>query len=216
MTRYDITQQLITSGAVAVIRMQDTQKLIKVVKAIHKGGVSAIEITMTIPNAIEMLAEVIKVMKDSILIGVGSVLDVQTSKEAINTGAKFVVSPVFKPEIIETAHQQDIAAIPGTFSPGEIQAAYEKGADIIKVFPANVLGMEFFKAIKKPLPHLKLMPTGGVTLTNAGDWLKCGACVVAVGSALLDKEAIANENYPQLTNNAKILIQSIAKSKECV
>jgi 2-dehydro-3-deoxyphosphogluconate aldolase/(4S)-4-hydroxy-2-oxoglutarate aldolase len=104
--------------------------------------------------------------------------------------------------------------MPGAFTPTEIQTAYENGADIVKVFPADVLGMAFFKAVRAPMPYLKLMPTGGVTLTNAGDWLKAGACAVGVGTALLDKKAIDENNFSKLTENAMILVQSIAEGRE--
>ncbi len=121
-----------------------------------------------------------------------------------------MVSPVFKPEIIQTAHEYDLPAMPGAFSPTEILLAHEAGADIVKVFPADVGGMAFFKAVLAPMPQLRLMPTGGVSLTNAGEWLKAGACAVGVGSALLDKRAIAEEKYWVITENAKVLNQSIA------
>ena len=131
------------------------------------------------------------------------------AEDAIKAGAKYVVSPVFKKEIIDMAHKYDVPVMPGCFTPTEIQTAYEYGADIVKVFPADVLGMAFFKGILAPMPHLKLMPTGGVTLTNAGDWLKAGACAVGLGSALLDKEAVKTENYGKLTDNAKQIMNSI-------
>lgn len=214
MSRYENVRTLISSGAVAVIRMSHSDKLKKVAEAIYKGGVSAIEITMTTPNALKVIEEVAHSMSDAIQIGVGSVLDAETARMAINAGAQFVVSPVFKPEIVHTAHRYDVPAMPGAFTPTEILQAHEQGADIVKVFPADVVGMAFFKAIKAPMPHLQLMPTGGVTLTNAGEWLKAGACAVGVGGALLDSKAIAEENYSRLTENAKILCQSIAQARK--
>jgi len=213
MSRSNIIQKLISQGAIAVIRMSDTHKLKKVIEAVHEGGISAIEITMTTPNALKVIEETANTMGSVALIGVGSVLDAETARLAINAGAIFVVSPVFKPEIIYTAHRYDLPAIVGGFTPTEILTAHEFGSDVVKVFPADVLGMAFFKAIKAPMPHLQLMPTGGVSLTNAGDWIKAGACAVAVGSALLDKKAIADEDYQKLTNNARILSQSVSKAR---
>jgi len=160
-----------------------------------------------------MIEERSKSVGDDVTVGVGSVLDPTTAQNAIHAGARFVVGPIFKREIIDVAHRNDVPAMPGCFSPTEIQQAYEAGADIIKVFPADVVGMAFFKGILAPMPHLLLMPTGGVTLTNAGDWLKAGACAVGVGTALLDKKAIESENYSQLTENAKTLCESIAKAR---
>lgn len=212
MTKEKITNEIVKRKAVAVIRIKEAAKLKKVIEALYEGGLSVAEITLTVPNAIELIKRMSDELDDNIIIGVGSVLNKNVAEEAIKAGAKYVVSPIFKKEIIETAHKYDIPAMPGCFTPTEIQAAYEAGADIIKVFPADVLGMDFFKGILAPMPHLKLMPTGGVSLTNAGDWLKSGACAVGVGSALLDKEAIEKENYSKLTENAKIIMDTIFKA----
>ncbi len=200
--------------AVAVIRMNDSAKLIKVAEAIYKGGVQSVEITMTVPGALKIIEEASKTVGDFINIGVGSVLNRQTANDAISAGAKYVVSPVFKPEIVQEAKKHNIPVMPGAFSPTEILTAFEAGADVVKVFPADIVGMAFFKGVLAPMPHLKLMPTGGVSLTNAGDWIKAGACAVGVGSALLDKKAIAEENYSLLTQNAEKLIASINNVKD--
>lgn len=213
MSRQEIVNSLIEASAIAVVRLSDPTKLIKVSEAIFEGGVSAIEITMTVPNAIKMIEEASKLIGSYMMIGVGSVLDRETAQKAIDAGAKYVVSPIFKKEIIEISHKNNVPAMPGAFTPTEIQTAFEEGADIIKVFPADVVGMAFFKGVLAPMPHLKLMPTGGVSLTNAGDWLKAGACAVGVGTALLDKKAIAVEDYKSLTSNAQQLMESINKAK---
>ena len=209
MSRFEIVQKIIDDGAVAVIRMSDSQKLLRVAEALLEGGISALEITMTTPNALKVIEEASRELPGEVLIGVGSVLDSETARLAINAGAKYVVSPIFKTEIVQTAHRYNLPVMPGCFTPTEILTAHEAGADIVKVFPADVVGMPFFKAIKAPMPHLNLMPTGGVSLTNAGDWLKAGACAVGVGGALLDKQAIADGNFAKLTENARILRQSI-------
>jgi Entner-Doudoroff aldolase len=214
MKKEEILEELTRLGAIAIIRMSDSEKLKRVSEAIHKGGVSAIEITMTTPNALTVIENLSKTMGDEIIVGVGSVLDPQTAIDAINAGARFVVSPVFKHDIVETVKKLNIPVMPGAFTPTEIQAAYEQGADIVKVFPADVLGMAFFKAIKGPMPYLKLMPTGGVTLTNAGEWLKAGAYIVGVGTALLDKKAIDENNFKKLTENAEILVRSISEGRK--
>lgn len=209
MDRTIILEEILKRKAVAVIRVKEPDKLKKVIEAIHAGGVSFAEITMTVPNAIQLIEKMNEELDDDIIIGVGSVLNAAVAENAIRAGAKYVVSPILKKEIIETAHKYNVPAMPGCFTPTEIQYAFELGADIIKVFPADVVGMEFFKAILAPMPHLKLMPTGGVTLTNAGNWLKSGACAVGIGSALLDKEAIKSENYSKLTDNARLIMKSI-------
>jgi 2-dehydro-3-deoxyphosphogluconate aldolase/(4S)-4-hydroxy-2-oxoglutarate aldolase len=213
MARQEILNRILEDGAVAVIRMSNSERLLRVADAVRKGGLSAIEITMTTPNALQVLEKCSQSLGDEIILGVGSVLDAETARLAIDAGARYVVSPIFKLEIIREAHRHDVPAMPGTFTPTEIQLAHESGADIIKVFPADVLGMAFFKGVMAPMPHLKLMPTGGVSLTNAGEWLKAGACAVGVGSALLDKKAIAEENYSLLTQNAKTLMYSISSGR---
>jgi 2-dehydro-3-deoxyphosphogluconate aldolase/(4S)-4-hydroxy-2-oxoglutarate aldolase len=209
MDRKIILEEILKRKAVAVIRVKEPDKLKKVIEAIHAGGVSVAEITMTVPNAIQLIEKMNEELDDDIIIGVGSVLNAAVAEYAIKAGAKYVVSPILKKEIIDTAHEFNVPAMPGCFTPTEIQYAFELGADIIKVFPADVVGMEFFKAILAPMPHLKLMPTGGVSLINAGNWLKAGACAVGIGSALLDKEAIKSENYSKLTDNARLIMKSI-------
>ena len=212
--RTDTVKKIEELGAVAVVRLTDAERGMQIVEAIHKGGVSAIEITMTVPNALEMIRQVAREMGEEVIVGVGSVTDREGARQAVEAGARYVVSPVFKREIIEEAHRQGVPAMPGAFSPTEIQLAYEAGADVVKVFPADVVGMKFFKAVRAPLPHLKLMPTGGVSLTNAGDWLRHGAVAVGVGSALLDKKAIAEGDFARLTENARTLVGSIAEARD--
>lgn len=214
MSRQDIVNRIISQRAVAVVRMSESDKILRVVEALLKGGLSAIEITMTTPNALKIITQCNKQMGQDLLVGVGSVLDSKTAEQAISAGAKYVVSPVLKKEIITTAHDNGIPAMPGAFTPTEIQEAHECGADIIKVFPADVVGMAFFRAVRAPMPHVRLMPTGGVTLDNAGDWIRAGACAVGVGSALLDKQAIEEENYSILTDKARKLCDNIAGARK--
>ena len=213
MNRQEIVNSLIDAKAIAVVRLADSTKMIKVAEAIYKGGVSAIEITTTVPNAIDVISKTSKEIGSYMKVGVGTVMDAETAQKAVDAGAIYVVSPFFKKEILETAHKNNVPAMPGAFTPTEIQIAFEAGADVIKVFPADVVGMAFFKGVLAPMPYLKLMPPGGVTLTNAGDWLKAGACAVGVGTALLDKKAIESENYNVLTENAKKLMESIRGNK---
>jgi len=214
MQRNQIIERIIAEAAVAVIRLDDPGKMVPVARALLRGGVSSLEVTMTIPGALSLIEILTRAFGDDALVGVGSVLDSETAKKAIDAGAQYLVSPVFLPEMIDIAHRHGIPAMPGCFTPTEIYHAFEAGADIIKVFPANITGMAFFKAVKAPMPQLRLMPTGGVNLTNAGDWLNAGACAVGLGSALLDKQAIANGDYQKLTENAKLLKQSIDDSRK--
>jgi 2-dehydro-3-deoxyphosphogluconate aldolase/(4S)-4-hydroxy-2-oxoglutarate aldolase len=210
MSRKKILEEILKRKVVAVLRVKEAEQLARVIEAIYVGGISVAEITMTVPNAIQLIEKMSEKLDSNIIIGVGSVLNGKTAENAIKAGAKYVVSPIFKKEILETAHKFDIPVMPGCFTPTEIQTAFENGADIVKVFPADVVGMEFFKAILAPMPHLKLMPTGGVSLTNAGEWLKVGACAVGIGSALLDKIAINESNFSRLSENAKTIMKSIS------
>jgi 2-dehydro-3-deoxyphosphogluconate aldolase / (4S)-4-hydroxy-2-oxoglutarate aldolase len=214
MKKEEVLKEITSLGAIAVIRMNDCEKLNRVSEALLTGGISIIEITMTTPNALSIIENLSKTMGDDLIVGVGTVMDAQTATDAINAGAQFVVSPYFKHEIIEVTKKLNIPVMPGAFTPTEIQTCYENGADIVKVFPADILGMAFFRAIKAPMPYLKLMPTGGVTLTNAGEWLKAGACAVGVGSALLDIKAIEENNFKKLTENAAILVRSIEEGRK--
>lgn len=210
MSRKLIVEELLKRKAVAVIRIQQPEKLKKVIEALNAGGISVAEITLTVPNALQLIKTMTDELSSDILIGVGSVLNGETAEKAISAGAKYVVSPILKKEIIDTAHKFDVPAMPGCFTPTEIQQAYEMGADVIKVFPADIVGMNFFKAVLAPMQHLRLMPTGGVTIENAGDWFKAGACAVGLGTSLLDKKAIQEENYSKLTENALNIMKNIS------
>lgn len=192
-----------------MLRLDDGDVLRPVVAALREGGVRAVEITMTAPEPLRLIGEAARLFGDEILLGVGSVLTPEAAAEAVAAGARFVVSPIFKPEIVAAAHAAGVPAMPGAFTPTEIQTAHEAGADVVKVFPAGVVGRAFFRAVRAPMPHLRLMPTGGVTLDNAGEWLRAGACAVGVGSALLDRQAIAEGRFEVLTENARRLMTSI-------
>lgn len=213
--RHDIVQTLVKMGAIAIIRMSDSDKVMRTVDAIRDGGLTAIEITMTTPNALEIIEEVSTAYADApeVQLGVGSVLDGTTARRAINAGATFVVSPILSADMIETCHRYDVPAVPGAFTPTEVSRAHELGADIVKVFPASTVGPDYFSALQGPMPHVKLMPTGGVSLANAGQWIQAGASAVGVGSALLDKDAIAAENFETLTKNAETLRESIVEAR---
>jgi 2-dehydro-3-deoxyphosphogluconate aldolase/(4S)-4-hydroxy-2-oxoglutarate aldolase len=200
-------------GVVAVIRMKDPAKLRAVVDALSAGGVRALEVTMTVPRAIELIRELAPALPDGFLLGAGTVTDVETARAVIDAGARFVVGPVFRPDVIRACHERDVPAMPGCFSPTEILTAHECGADIVKVFPATMLGPQFLKDVRAPLPQVKLMPTGGVTLDNAGDWIRAGAVAVGVGSALLDAEAIQNGKFDVLTANATRVVASVAAAR---
>jgi len=207
--RPNTAERLERIGAAAVIRMTDTDRLLHVGEAIAEGGVEAIEITMTVPGAVGMIEAARRELGDDVLLGVGSVTTPAQAREAVEAGARFVVSPVFKKAVVDATLGEDAVAMPAGFTPTEIQNAHEAGADFVKVFPASIHGPKFVKAVRAPLPHLKLVPTGGVGLDDAGAWIDAGAAMVGVGSALLDEDAIAAGDYATLTENARRLRDSI-------
>jgi 2-dehydro-3-deoxyphosphogluconate aldolase / (4S)-4-hydroxy-2-oxoglutarate aldolase len=200
-------------GVVAVIRMRDAGRLRAVVDALAEGGVRAIEVTMTVPDAVALIATLSSSLPSTILLGAGTVTDARTAGAVIDAGARFVVGPVFRREVIDACHARDVAVAPGCFSPSEILDAHEHGADIVKVFPATALGPGYIKDVRAPLPQLRLMPTGGVTLDNAGDWIRAGAIAVGVGSALLDATAIEEGRLDVLVNNARRIVASVASAR---
>lgn len=206
----DTIQQL---GVVAVIRIKDAAKLRAVVDAIAAGGVRAIEVTMTVPNAVELIRKLAATLPPDILLGAGTVTDAGTARAVIDAGARYVVSPVFRRDVIAACLERDVAAAPGCFTPTEILDAHECGADIVKVFPATALGPQFIKDVRAPLPQVRLMPTGGVSLDNAGDWIRAGAIAVGVGSALLDGKAIEEGRFDVLTANARRIVASVASAR---
>lgn len=201
--RKQIVDAIIDEGVVAVVRMDDPSQLMQVIEAIAEGGVRAVEITLTVPGALDRISEAANRFGDAIVLGAGSVRTSAQARQAVDAGARYIVSPMFALEIVEVAHRLGAPAIPGAFTPTEIHTAVAAGADIVKVFPADILGMKFFKSVKAPMPELLLMPTGGVTLTNADAWLNAGACAVGIGSALITREAIASSDFAKLRENAR-------------
>jgi 2-dehydro-3-deoxyphosphogluconate aldolase/(4S)-4-hydroxy-2-oxoglutarate aldolase len=194
---------------VAVIRIKEPSKLQAVVDAISEGGIRALEVTMSVPGAVELIRGLAPKMPAGFLLGAGTVLDAETVHRVVDAGAQFVVSPVFRRDVVQACQDRDIPVMPGCFTPTEILDAWDAGADIIKVFPATALGPGYLKDLRGPLPHIKLMPTGGVTLDNAGDWIRAGAVAVGVGTSLLDAAAIAAGNYDVLRKNAERIIASV-------
>ena len=212
--RADTVRRIEACGVVAVIRLQDGSRLRAVVDALAAGGITSLEVTMTVPRAIELIGEIAPTLPPGFLIGAGTVVDAETARAAIDAGARFIVGPVFRPAVIEAAHAEGAAAMPGCFSPTEILAAWEAGADLVKVFPATALGPAYFKDLRGPMPQVRLMPTGGVSLENAGDWIRAGAVAIGVGGALVDPKLVAAGNYGGITERAKRFIERVRTARE--
>jgi 2-dehydro-3-deoxyphosphogluconate aldolase/(4S)-4-hydroxy-2-oxoglutarate aldolase len=209
MRKDEVLDIILSTKAIAVIRLADAEKLAQVVEAIKKGGMKAIEITMTTPSALEIIAAMSKTKSADSLIGAGTVLDPETALQAIRAGADFIVSPITNFEMINVCRKYDRFVAPGAFTPTEIVAAWEGGADVVKVFPATSVGPKYLKDLKGPLPQIRLMPTGGVSVENAREFIENGACCVAIGTALLDKKAIEAGDWDVLTRKARALMNSL-------
>jgi 2-dehydro-3-deoxyphosphogluconate aldolase/(4S)-4-hydroxy-2-oxoglutarate aldolase len=201
------------AGIVAVIRMKDPNKLQAVVDAIAEGGIRALEITMTVPGAVDLIRDLAPRLPEGFILGAGTVLDAETVARVADAGARYVVSPVFRRSVIDSCRARDLAVMPGCFTPTEILDAWDAGADIVKVFPATTLGPSYLKDVRAPLPQVKLMPTGGVTVENAGDWIRAGAVAVGVGTSLLDAKAIADGNFHVLKTNAERMIANVREAR---
>jgi 2-dehydro-3-deoxyphosphogluconate aldolase/(4S)-4-hydroxy-2-oxoglutarate aldolase len=196
-------RQILDCGIVAVVRAPDGRQLVEVVQALAQGGVSVVEITMSVPGALDVIRQVRRELGDRVLLGAGTVLDTETARAVLLAGAEYIVSPTLNFDLIRLCRRYDKMVMPGAFSPTEILAAWEAGADIVKVFPAEVVGPAFFKALRGPLPQIRLMPTGGVDLTTAGDFLKAGACCLGVGSQLVDPQAVAKGDFDKIRDLAR-------------
>ena len=213
MTKLEQMQRIEACGIVAIIRANSSAELIEVVAAIKEGGVDVIEVTMTTPGALQVISDVSDKYGDEVLVGVGSVLDAETARAAMLAGAKFIVSPVTKPDIIEICNRYGAVVMPGAFTPTEILAAWESGADYIKVFPSSGVGPAYIKAVKAPLPHIPLVPTGGVSVENAGEFIKAGATVLGVGGSLVNSKIIAAGQYHLLTETARKFVAAVQAAR---
>ncbi len=204
---------MLDCGVVAVIRAPSTDVLPFIADALIAGGVINIEVTMSTPDAIAGIEVLTGHLGDKVVIGVGTVLDVATAREAISAGAAFVVSPMFDAEIVAATLALERISMPGAYTPTEIVHAAKAGADIVKVFPATTLGPGYFKDLLAPLPHLKLTPTGGVDATNAGEWIKAGAVCVGAGSSLVSKTAISKKDWPAITASARAFVEAVRSAR---
>lgn len=196
-------EQLLDRGVVAIIRSPDSSRLVDVAEALLAGGVSAMEVTFTVPRAHQVLEEVADRLGGRILLGAGTVLDAATARTAMLAGAEFIVSPVVSKEVIACCRRYSKLSLPGALTPTEILTAWEAGADIVKVFPSEITGPAYLKAVRAPLPQVRLMPTGGVNLETAADYLRAGACALGIGGSLVEPKAIAAGDFARIENLAR-------------
>ncbi len=208
-SRKDAGDVIFSSKVIAVIRLADAARLFEVAEALRRGGVRALEVTMTTRGAVEAIRELARKKPSGVLVGAGTVLDAAAAEAVIGAGADFVVSPITDAETIRTCRRHDVFVAPGALTPTEIHLAWSYGADVVKVFPATSVGPQFFKDIHGPFPDVKLMPTGGVSLENARDFIAAGACAVALGTSLIDKKAVEAGDWEVIERKARAVVESL-------
>lgn len=195
-------QRVLNTGLVAIIRADDGERLVEVAEAVYEGGIDVVEVTFTVPRVLEVLAQVSRRLGDRLLLGAGTVLDPESARAAMLAGAEFIVAPNTRPEVIRICRRYDKVVMPGALTPTEVVAAWEAGADFVKVFPADVGGPSYLKALHGPLPHVRLIPTGGVNLETIESFFKAGASAVGLGSALVEKQAVRDGDMKRIRDLA--------------
>jgi 2-dehydro-3-deoxyphosphogluconate aldolase/(4S)-4-hydroxy-2-oxoglutarate aldolase len=214
MNKDQVIERILKPGVVAIIRADSSEQLLDASRALIDGGISGIEITMTTPNALKVLADVRREFGDSVLPGMGTVLDVKTAEAALQAGAQFIVTPVLKPDVISCCNDAGVPVFAGSYTPTEAQTATDLGADFVKIFPADGLGPNYIRAIRGPLPHLKIVPTGGVDVNTAGDFIKAGCVAVAAGSSLVSREILKTSDWKKLSEMAALFLAAVAVARE--
>ncbi|MGD0261448.1 MAG: bifunctional 4-hydroxy-2-oxoglutarate aldolase/2-dehydro-3-deoxy-phosphogluconate aldolase [Verrucomicrobiota bacterium] len=212
-TKSDIISLLTDPGIIAVVRAQQPAQVLPLFEALIAGGVRAIEITMTTPNALAAIREAREKIGERALIGVGTVLEADTCRAAIAAGAEFVVTPICRTELVAIAHAAGCPIMLGAYTPTEAQLAHEVGADFIKLFPADSLGTRYIKALRAPLPHLRIVPTGGVDVQNVAEFLKAGCVALGVGSSLVSAKILQEADWPELTRRACAFVSAARQAR---
>jgi len=214
MEKRDVFNRMVSEGLIPIIRVSSAKEAVNVADAIKAGGGSLIEITMSVPGALDTIKDLTHKYKDEIIMGAGTVLDPETGRAALLAGAQFIVTPTLNVDLIQLAHRYSTVIVPGAATPTEILAAWNAGADMVKVFPAAQLGgSEYLKALRGPLPQILLVPTGGVNLQNAGAFIKAGATALGVGGELVDKKAVKEKTFEVITENTRSFLKAIRDAK---
>ena len=206
-------QRVLDGGIVAIIRATSGDQLVNVARALYEGGIDVIEVTFTVPNVLEILAAVRKDLGQKILLGAGTVLDPETCRAALLAGAEFIVSPSLNLDVIKLCKRYGKLVMPGAFTPTEIVAAWEAGADIVKLFPADCVGPNYLKALRGPLPQVRILPTGGVDLKTLPDFFKAGACAVGLGGQLVEKAAVESGNMTRIRDLAAQYVALVKQTR---
>jgi len=214
MSKHEDLQRVLDSGIVAVIRARSGEQLVKVAQALYDGGIDVLEVTFTVPGVLDILSAVRRELGDKVLLGAGTVLDTETARAAFLAGAEYIVSPCVNVDVIRLCNRYDKLVMPGAFTPTEVMTAWEAGADIVKVFPADIGGPSYLKTLHGPLPQVRLMPTGGVDLNTCSEFLKAGACAVGLGSALVEKQAVETGDMNRIRTLAEQYVEIVRKFRQ--
>jgi 2-dehydro-3-deoxyphosphogluconate aldolase/(4S)-4-hydroxy-2-oxoglutarate aldolase len=215
MNRTAVVKSLVDVGLVPIVRASSSEEALKVVEAIRAAGVSTVEITMTVPGAIRVLETLSGELGGKVLLGAGTVLDPETARLAILAGAEFLISPALNVKVIEMTRRYSKVSIPAGLTPTEIVTAWEAGADFVKVFPCGAMGgADYIKALKAPLPHVEMIPTGGVSLETASAFLKAGAAAIAVGGEIVDKKAVREKRWEVVTDNTRKFVEIVSHTRK--
>ena len=214
MQKSELMKRVTDSGIVAVIRADRGDLLADVAEALLAGGVDCMEVTFTVPGATRVLEQVAGKLGDRVVLGAGTVLDPETARIALLSGAEFIVSPAVNLDVIRMCQRYDKPIMPGAFTPTEVVTAWEAGADIVKIFPADVNGPKYLKTLRGPLPQVRMMPTGGVDLETAADFLNAGACALGVGGSLVEKKAVESGDLARIESLAKQFVQIVKATRE--
>ena len=215
MNRTEVLQLIRDTGVIPVVRAESADQAIRAVEAIKAGGLSVLEVTMTVPGAIEVIEQLAATFGHDALIGAGTVLDPETANKCIQAGAQFIVSPSLNEETIAFCRGNDVAVFPGALTPTEVVRAWNAGADAVKVFPAGAVGgANYLKALKAPLPQIELIPTGGVSLTTAADFIRAGAMALGVGADLVDTKALREGHDEVITERARQFLEIVREARQ--
>jgi 2-dehydro-3-deoxyphosphogluconate aldolase/(4S)-4-hydroxy-2-oxoglutarate aldolase len=214
MPKAAILSRILASGIVAVMRAPDGKLLADVAEALRAGGVEAMEVTFTVPNAPRVLEQVADRLGDKIVLGAGTVLDSETARTALLAGAEFIVSPTVNLDVIRLCQRYSKVVMPGALTPTEVLTAWEAGADVVKIFPSEITGPAYLKALHGPLPQILLMPTGGVNLQTAAEFLKAGACALGIGSSLIEPKAVAAGDLSRIESLARQYVEIVTKTRQ--
>lgn len=208
-----VIQRLLDAGVVAIMRAKSSDQLLEAAEAVREGGVTAIEVTMTTPGALQVIEQAVARYGEHVLFGAGTVLDPESARAAILSGAQFVVAPALNVQTVELCKRYGIPVMPGAFTPTEILTAWQAGADFIKVFPASIGGPALIKALKAPLPQVRMVPVGGVDLNTTADFIRAGADLVGVGGELVNQKLLDARDFAEITERARRFREEVAKGR---